>query len=240
MNKRILAGLAAVTLLDISASTAEAQSWNGFYVGLHGGYRWSDAHLSTGIYTLDNPVDIDPVIGPRSETYRLDSGIFGLHAGFNVQLPPNWLFGIETDVDFGNGDDEKARIITIDGVAYQLVSRAELSWQATIRGRLGVTSGPWLYYTTAGIAFAEFNWDETFSRTGVFSTSVSQSGVRTGYVVGAGFEWFMTQNLIMRAEYLFEDFGSFSVPLAAALPAGTKGDMDLIAHKVRVGVSFKF
>lgn len=240
MGKRIIAGLAAVSLLDIAASTAEAQTWSGAYLGVHAGYRWGDAHLSTGVYTLNNPVDTDPVVGPRSKVYWLDSRIFGLHAGYNFALPPNWLLGFEVDATWGSDKDSHFQTVTVDGVGYELLSHARLTWQATARGRVGVTAGPWLFYTTAGVALTEFKWDEKFSRQGSFSFYVSDSDVRVGFVVGAGVEVFTSQNALVRIEYLYEDFGSFSVPLAAALPTGTHGDMDLTVHKLRAGITMKY
>ena len=60
------------------------------------------------------------------------------------------------------------------------------------------------------------------------------------WTIGAGAEYAMTRNWIIRAEYLFEDFGTVHVPLAAALPAGTSGNIDLDAHKLRLGISYKF
>jgi opacity protein-like surface antigen len=36
-------------------------------------------------------------------------------------------------------------------------SEVELTWQATIRGRLGYVNGPWLIYGTGGVAFAHVN-----------------------------------------------------------------------------------
>ena len=240
MDKRILTGLAALTLLDISASTAAAQDWGGAYIGIHGGYRWSDGQLTTGAYTLNNPSDVDPVIPPRSESYDLGSGIGGLQGGYNFQIPGGWVFGFEGDMSWGNGDDSKSRTILIDGVAYSLASRAELNWQATLRARLGFTSGNWLFYGTAGVAFADFDWTETFSRPGAFSIGASKSETLTGWTIGAGAEYAMTRNWIIRAEYLFEDFGTVHVPLAAALPAGTSGNIDVDAHKLRLGISYKF
>lgn len=244
MSKKLLSGLAALTLLDISASTAQAQvpDWSGAYIGVHGGYRWSDGSLTTGTYTLNNPVDIDPVIPARNETYDLGSGIFGLHGGYNVRLGAPWIVGLEGDFTWGNGEDSRTRTISLDGAAYTLNSRAELSWQGTIRARLGVTSGAWLFYATAGVAFADFEWRETYARTTAptFSFSAAKSDTLTGYTVGAGAELALSRNWIVRGEYLYEDFGSFNVPLAAALPVGTQGSFDVDAHKLRLGISYKF
>jgi opacity protein-like surface antigen len=239
-SKSALTGLAALTLLDLAASAASAQNWTGAYIGLHSGARIGEVTLSHGPYILSNPIDLDPAVPAQSRSFSLDGAIVGLHTGYNFILGTNILLGIESDVSTGSARDEKSRTILIDGIAYALNSRAELDWQASLRARLGFTAGPWLFYTTAGIAITAFDWTETFSRPGVFAATVSQSDMRTGFVVGAGTEWTITGNWILRTEYLFEDFGSFKVPLAAALPVGTTGNVDLEVHKVRLGVSYKF
>lgn len=208
-------------------------------MGVHAGYRWSDAHLSTGAYTLDTPFNSDADVGPRSHTYWLDGRIYGLHAGYNVSLPPNWLLGFEIDGTLGSHKDSDFQTITVDGIGYELLSHARLGWQTTARARFGLTAGPWLFYTTAGVALTEFKWDEKYSGPG-FAFFVSERDVRVGVVVGAGVEVFTSANALVRLEYLYEDFGSFSVPLAAALPSGTNGDMDLIVHKLRTGITLKF
>lgn len=240
MVNKTLTGLAALTLLDLSAPAASAQQWNGAYIGLHGGYRWSDASFSTPAYVLNNPIDVDPSVGARRESYDLGSPIAGIHIGYNLALGGPWLVGLESDFTVGNGEDHKLRTITIDGIAYELNSRAELNWQGTIRARFGITSGPWLFYGTAGVAFADFDWSESFSRAGSFSISASKSEILTGWAIGAGVEHALTSQWIIRAEYLYEDFGTVTLPLAAALPAGTNGRMDIEAHKARIGISFKF
>ena len=197
-----MAGLAALTLLDIAASTARADEWSGAYIGIHGGYRWSDARLSTGAYTLSNPLDLDPPMAACFETYDLGSDLLGIQGGYNFKLPGNWLIGIEADASAGNGDDSKSRTILVDGLAYELVSRAELNWQATLRARLGFTSGPWLIYGTAGVAWADFDWSESFSRAGSFNVSVAKSELMTGWAIGGGAEYALTSHWILRGEYL--------------------------------------
>ena len=240
MDKTAVVGLAALTLLDLSASVASAQQWSGAYIGVHGGYRWSDGNLSTPAYALNNPIDVDPLVGPRRESYDLGSPIAGLHIGYNFVIGGPWLVGLESDFTVARGEDHKLRTITIDGVAYELNSRSELNWQGTVRARFGFTSGAWLIYGTGGVAFIDFEWNETFSRAGSFSIGASKSEILTGWVIGGGVEHALTNQWIIRAEYLYEDFGKITLPLAAALPTGTTGRMDIEAHKTRLGISFKF
>src|SRR5262245_30756388 len=60
-------------------------SWTGFYIGAHGGYGWG---------TLIPPSGAD---GGLSEI-SLSGGFGGLQAGYNVQVAPNWFFGVEQDI----------------------------------------------------------------------------------------------------------------------------------------------
>src|SRR6187431_2969259 len=112
MKRKILTGLASLTLLDIAAAHAAdvarpvykaqpaavvaAPSWTGWYVGGHLGYRWTGADLVTSTYS--------PVIGPGNQTvtipgfsksYDLNGAIGGVHLGYNWHLNPNWLLGLE-------------------------------------------------------------------------------------------------------------------------------------------------
>jgi outer membrane immunogenic protein len=232
VKRRVLTGLAALTLLDISAATAQAQNWNGAYVGIHGGYRWADVDFSAPSF---NPGFPDPVVPARSESYSPDSWIVGGHVGYNLVTSGNLLFGIEGDLTYGDGSDSKsASIFSADGVVTR-TSRAEMNWQGTIRGRLGVINGPTVFYATVGVAFADVEWSETATfSSGTFS--VSRSDTLTGLVAGGGVELALNRNWIVRGEYLYEDFGSMRVPLAG--PTDEHGTLDTTAHKLRIGVSF--
>jgi opacity protein-like surface antigen len=83
----------------------------------------------------------------------------------------------------------------------------------TVRGKLGVTagaSGNWLWYATAGTAWAQYKfgsiWPETHS---VFSASSSLNG----WTVGGGLEYGIAPNWSVKVEYNHYDFGSGNVNL---------------------------
>ena len=61
--------------------------------------------------------------------------------------------------------------------------------------------------------------------------------MRPGLVAGGGAETFIGPNLILRGQYLFEDFGTFDVPLAGS---STVGSLHPIVQKALLGLSFKF
>jgi outer membrane immunogenic protein len=230
----VLTGLAALTLLEISAATAQAQDWSGAYIGVHAGYRWADVDFSAPSFDPGFP---DPIVPARSETYSPDSWIVGGHAGYNFVTSGNLLLGIEADLTYGDGSDSKsASIFSTDGVVTR-TSRVEMNWQGTIRGRLGLINGPTLFYATVGVAFADVEWSETATfSSGTFS--VSKSDTLTGWAAGGGVEWALNRSWIARGEYLYEDLGDMSVPLAGT--NDVQGSLDTTAHKLRFGLSYKF
>jgi outer membrane immunogenic protein len=128
-----------------------------------------------------------------------------------------------------------------DGFNFSRTSEVKLTWQATIRGRLGYVSGPWLFYGTGGVAFAHLQWNENSQLvtefSGTFSTAWNASKTLTGWVVGGGVEYMLNPNWIARVEYLYENFGDVNVPFGF----GQIGKLDLNnVNKVRAGISYKF
>ena len=169
-------------------------------------------------------------------------------------MAPQWLIGAEGDWTWGHSSDSLARTITgidssgSDGFTLNRNSEVTLTWQATIRGRLGYVNGPWLLYGTGGVAFAHVKWSEStvLNTTGpptVSTSAWSDSKTLTGWVAGGGIEYMFHTNWIGRLEYLYEKFGDFTVP-TGLVPAGSPprpGNLDLSAvQKVRVGISYKF
>lgn len=254
-KQKLLVGLAALTLLDIAAAAAAdlpvkapppapviTHNWSGFYLGGHAGYRWAKADFSGPGY------DFNPGVGtvsfpPRSEGYRLNGGIIGAHAGYNFMVTPAILAGIEGDWTWGSSTESFAGQFILsgnDGLFF--ASEAKLTWQATIRGRIGVVNGPWLFYGTGGVAFAHVNWTDNsafiFAGNTISASSSDVGKTLTGFAVGAGIEYMWTQNWIARVEYLYENFGDVDVPFGLGPQAGTLDLKDV--SKVRVGISYKF
>lgn len=250
-KQKLLVGLAALTLLDIAAAEAadlpvkapppapiQTYNWSGFYLGAHAGYRWANADFSGPGYDFGGFA-----FPPRSEGYRLSGGIVGVQAGYNFMITPTILAGLEGDWTWGSSRDGAAGTIFVfvtDGLSF--ASEAKLTWQATLRGRLGVVNGPWLFYGTGGVAFAHVQWTDSstfiFGGAPVAAFASDVGKTLTGFAVGAGFEYMWTQNWIARAEYLYENFGDVSVPFGLGPQTGTLDLKDV--SKVRVGISYKF
>lgn len=244
-----LTGLAALTLLDISAATpAAAQDrtpFLGTYVGSHAGYFTGDATFSSLSYTINTPCC--GTAPARNDSFDINGPLVGVHGGINLPIGTNLVGGIEGDWSLLFGDDTvsvPSTVVGFDGLSFQYRSEIEFEWQSTLRGRFGFVSGNTLFFATAGIAFLRVDWSEVASKNNNFSpvTTFSHSDDETlvGGVVGAGFETAVTPTVFVGADYLYENFESFnSVP--HGVEAGLTGKIDDIdVHKVRVRVSVKF
>ena len=153
-------------------------------------------------------------------------------------LSPSILAGIEGDWTWGSARASVSGFATNDGNAF-FGSELKLTWQATIRGRLGVVNGPWLFYATGGVAFINVAWSESATAFGV-TDGWALSKTRAGWVVGGGIEHMLPNpNWLVRVEYLYENFGSWNVPFGVT-EVPQIGKIELEAHKLRVGISYKF
>ena len=134
-----------------------------------------------------------------------------------------------------------------------LMVHTQIQWLATIRGRVGWTAGPNLFYFTGGAAWEQVNRTillSTDTMAGVFSTSTATSftSTKSGWVAGLGYERMIAPNWIVRAEWLHYGFNgsTFAVPVTCTVfgATGTCGQNVATGNSntdvVRLGVSYKF
>ncbi len=163
------------------------------------------------------------------------------------------MFGVEGDVDATrirasitrNAVSQAAGFAP--GFSGNVASMSTFSsdWMASIRGRVGITSGRALFYGTAGIAFADSNantgWVYTpppnalpaFIQPGPTGARSSQTLV--GWTAGVGGEWMFNNKVSVGAEYRHSDFGRQS-DLLGLDTAGTAvfGNVKYTADQVTV------
>jgi outer membrane immunogenic protein len=108
--------------------------------------------------------------------------------------------------------------------------------QSSIRGRLGYLVEPRLIvYATGGAAFASIKEHDVLAATGAFTDN---SATRTGWTLGAGLDYALTDRWIGRVEYRYANFGTFSYNAAVFGPVTE-------SHKTtenafRLGLAYKF
>ncbi len=170
--------------------------------------------------------------------------IGGGHIGFNYQIN-QWVLGLEGTVD--GTSLSKTTVVTFPGAfggGGTLTARTTSDIQGSIRGRLGVAFDRALIYATGGVAFGGLNTNLSlngFDAAGVpFFASTNRSSTRTGWTVGAGIQYAVTNNWSIRAEYRYTDFGT--IRRDAVFPGGGffNGHRRFAENQVQVGVSYKF
>lgn len=157
-------------------------TWTGGYLGLQGGYVWSDGELSDGTDLV-------------SDTF--DGGLFGGYAGYNWQSGA-FVFGAEADIN-GVWNDET---FPFQGVDVEVGT----DYLASLRGRVGYAIDRTLLFATAGVAFTEVSANTTIA-----GIDLDESENFTGWTIGAGAEYAFTNNWIGRAEYRYYDFGNETI-----------------------------
>ena len=103
-------------------------------------------------------------------------------------------------------------------------------WDASARGRLGYLVTPdLLIYATGGVAWQNIEVSgqcgpyfvsAQYGGPNTVAPSITQSTTLTGWTVGVGLEGHVAGNWLLRAEYRFADFGSWSTsfPFVAVAP----------------------
>ena len=156
----------------------------------------------------------------------------GGYLGFNWQLN-NVVLGLEGDFE---GTDLNGSFRNNSGATS--AGSADMNWDASIRGRLGLAFDRSLLYVTGGVAFADYD----FQGGPNFGSPIPCCGFSdtlTGWTVGAGFEQAWTGHLTTRIEYRYTDYGSASGGLPPFFP-GVKMSTKNTTSVVRVGIGYKF
>jgi outer membrane autotransporter protein len=173
-------------------------TWNGFYVGGFLGGVTSSESATDGVTT----VNTDP------------SGfVGGVQAGYNYQIAPNWLIGIEGELGWTSASGGS-----------DLIFRSQHNWYDTLDARLGYVMGSWLLYAKGGAAWMNADYSSA-----PFSTNVT----RTGWNIGAGAEFMLAPQWSAKAEYNFLDFGRDNL---GGVFTGIAVDTQV--HEFKVGVNY--
>jgi len=206
---------------EVVVAPVDVFVWTGGYVGLQAGYAWGDSHLE---FTDGDFADPDP-----------DGFIGGIYAGYNYQAPNNLVVGIDADITYADIDGFGSPF-EADGTPAPPGNGAttELNWNGAVRGRLGYAAGRFLPYIAGGVAFADVDVNVTI----VGETPVNVGSTYVGWTIGGGADFALTDNLILRGEYRYTDFGDEDYgPIP---PDNNPYSVDLKTHDVRLGIAYKF
>jgi outer membrane immunogenic protein len=258
--------------MALKAPIASIYNWTGFYLGANIGGGWGNRGVG---YAANDPASaalFAPGVAsgfPPSASFTSSGAVGGVQFGYNWQVSPKWVVGVETDF---NGSDIKGSGATSPLLLAPLFSATadeHIRWFGTVRGRLGfVPTDRLLAYVTGGFAYGRVEHSASYINNsaipfgivgGAFSFTCnaaatcftgSSNSLNTGWTAGAGFEYALLNNLTLKAEYLYVDLGSNAVTETAlvrngnapatALSSFNAGYSRTNLNVARVGLNYRF
>ena len=241
-----------------------AYNWTGFYLGANVGLGVARDRTTTPLNTFATATGAPGLSAAETFTLAPLGAIGGGQVGYNWQVAPRWVLGIETDFQGSSQKDSACMNCFFlapspggSSGAFGTSYTQAIDWFGTLRGRLGWTHGTVLVYATGGLAYGHIKTDEVVNTipflTGV-TTAASFSQTKIGWTAGAGVEGQLVGNWTAKAEYLYMDLGSVSGNVVApqtVIPLNVNPNNVNISenrgfnsaihdHIFRVGVNYKF
>ncbi|PKU24802.1 outer membrane protein [Telmatospirillum siberiense] len=197
-----ICGLA--TAVAAEGTVAAESSWRGFYAGVNIGGDFGSGSGSQDDWTRN---------GWRTSSYDGSSVIGGAQIGYNFQLSPLFILGIENDVEFsGKGSSKNG--------ADQSKATVPLFGSGRLRAGFAPSGLNTLVYGTAGLAFGQVD-------NGI------NTRMRGGWTLGGGAEWAFLPSWSAKGEYLYTD-------ISHSFKNDNWGNTEARFHMVRLGVNYHF
>ena len=194
-------------------------SWTGAYVGGQIGYLNADIEIDVNDTVFDDQFSL---------IADADGFLGGVHAGVNFELA-GFVVGAYADIDFTSADIDLGAIDP--GVG-------DVNYVARAMAKVGAGLGRTLLYAQGGVAYIDADFDAGFTFSGE-----DESDDEFGYVVGAGVDFAVTDNVIIGADYLYHNFdglGETNAIVGDADVTGVNSDTDVDAHTFRAKFAYKF
>lgn len=225
--------IAFLAIITSGASAAQTVTntapWTGFYAGVSAGAIFNEAQLNSSHINFINT----PYHQHISDTDFLP----GVQAGYNYQFPSGFVLGGELDFTY---PDTKSEFNNTNQFAQFDKFTFENRLQGAIRAKMGYALNKFLPFVTAGVSFA----DTQLEYTNEVAERVKNTSVQTGWALGGGLEYAVYENLSLRTEYIYSDYGDpLSMKLSNVVgvtdPNGF-ANIELVTHSVRTVINYRF
>lgn len=211
MNIKILAGALAAGLLSTTAMAADLPSRRVAPAPVMAAapiFTWTGLYVGGQVgYAWDKISANTWGWGGNSSVTR-GGVVGGAHIGYLFQPGPIVL-GAEADLEGSS--------LSGSGI------------RGSVRARAGVAFDRALVYATGGLAWGNFKYTDLT----LWPWATTYSKTHTGWTVGAGVEYALTNNWSARVEYRYTDWGKINT-------AWTNNSIHRTEHAVRVGASYRF
>jgi outer membrane immunogenic protein len=225
-----IAGVGAVSAADMAVKAPPmavdpTYNWSGWYAGANAGGSFGERAYVSAV-----PTFAAPSFATEAATSALlatnpgngNSFLGGLQVGYNLQVAPKYVFGLEADIQGATSSRQTVASVVPLFPNETIFSNANSAptYLGTVRGRFGVLVSPaLLLYGTGGFAYGGRG---SISQNDIDSTNQclvagtfchpygSSFGTQYGYTLGVGGEWMVKSNWSVKAEYLFYSLGGGS------------------------------
>ena len=193
-------------------------------------YRWAGAYVGANFGGAFGFEDATTPIGAAATD---STGVLGgIQFGYNYQLAPSWLVGIEAELDWTSAQG-KANFIDPSAA---LSVTSDHNWYGTLSGRVGYVTGPLMLYGKGGAAW--MNADYRLEVNSGIDGATLTNATRTGWNVGAGLEYMLGSRWSAKAEFGHLDFGTNT--LGFVNPFGNSVTFKTAVNEVKAGVNYHF
>jgi len=246
MNKTLLIALGAAALglaapanaADMAArpytkapmvAPAAIYNWTGFYAGVQGGGGWGRSD-ETYFFAPNT------AIFAGTQKYDTSGGFVGGVFGYNWQQGPV-VFGIEGDYHWADISGRSA-IVNVGPVNLGDTYFTKIRGFGDIKGRLGYSTGPALFFVSGGAAVGDIQHRYDAAGNGGAANTFVQNDWRWGWTVGAGAEYMFAPSWSAKVEYNYIDFGKSTIQYGPA-PTNRSEWTDTV-HTIKAGVNYHF
>jgi opacity protein-like surface antigen len=225
--------LLATMLIAMSAEAVSAaeRDWNGFYLGGHLGYGQARVQADFAV----------PPASLFSTDDTLRGGLFGGQAGYNFQRGA-LVIGIEADAAYSTQKTDSTHVCltpACGAVDLTFANEQEVTWLATLRGRVGYAFDRWLVYGTGGVGGGGFKSKHSVSTT-LSSVTKVETNDQLAWVAGAGVEVALSAKWSLKFEYLYMALpdlkSSYTLAGVGLITETDRMDQQI----VRAGLNYRF
>ncbi|QIG51627.1 porin family protein [Nordella sp. HKS 07] len=192
------------------------RDFSGFYIGAHAGWLWANIDAKSN----DFPTNLN-------ENLNGDGFVGGGLVGANFQSDCI-VFGVEGDL--GWVDANGSHFINDLGEAGDRLN-VDTGMNGHIRARLGWSAGDFMPFIAGGASYLELDHDTNFG---------NGTESQWGWNIGAGIDWAVSDSLILRAEYIYDDFSSANFNVTDDTDTRRDFDIDANSSTVRAAIIWNF
>lgn len=230
-----LAVIASAGAASASPPTAgQSNPWSGLFVGIHGGYGWSDASFNFPDPNFYSTIP-NSVLATEPDGY-----VIGGHISINRQFGA-LVMGLEFSLS--GSDMEETRVGVLDPANFpedRFTTR--VGTHGSLTARLGYASQNFLAYARGGAAGGRVSISAT---SGLPTPDTFIDGEKTlyGWTVGGGLEYMLSPGVVFGVQYDFMrlDGKDYTMVTTGSTPGETiianLGDVDV--HTVTARLSLK-